>query len=222
MPRIAEVRAPAEPSSPEQRARHLRILRAAARMGAEKGLERVQMHEVAKEAGVAIATLYRYFPSKTHLFTAVMAEQIDRFEESLPQPEPGTAPEDAVADVLVLASRQLLRRPALAAAMLQSANAANAAANPVADTGRIDRTFRQIVLRTLGIREPTVMDVTLIRLLMQCWHGVLQSSLNGLSSVPDTESDIRIACRLLLAPRSNAAAGPAPVLTARVRRSARR
>lgn len=203
MPRIAEVRAPAEPSSPEQRARHLRILRAAARMGAEKGLERVQMHEVAKEAGVAIATLYRYFPSKTHLFTAVMAEQIDRFEESLPQPKPGAAPEDAVADVLVLASRQLLRRPALATAMLQAAISANAAA--VGDTGRIDTTFRQIVLRTLGIREPTVMDVTLIRLLMQCWYGVLQSSLNGRASVPDAESDIRIACRLLLAPRSNAA-----------------
>jgi AcrR family transcriptional regulator len=203
VPRIAEVRAPAEPNSPEQRARHLRILRAAARMGAEKGLERVQMHEVAKEAGVAIATLYRYFPSKTHLFTAVMAEQIDRFDESVPQPKPGTAPEDAVADVLVLASRQLLRRPALATAMLQSANSANAAA--VADAGRIDMTFRQIVLRTLGIQEPTVMDVTLIRLLMQCWYGVLQSSLNGRASVPDTESDIRIACRLLLAPRSNAA-----------------
>ncbi|MEN3538047.1 TetR family transcriptional regulator [Microbispora sp. ZYX-F-249] len=206
MPRIAEVRAPAEPSSPEQRARHLRILRAAARMGAEKGLERVQMHEVAKEAGVAIATLYRYFPSKTHLFTAVMAEQVDRFGESVQQPKPGMTPEDAVGEVLVLASRQLLRRPALATAMLQSANSANAAA--VADAGRIDLTFRQIVLRTLGIAEPTVMDVTLIRLLMQCWYGVLQSSLNGRASIPDTESDIRIACRLLLAPRSNAPSGP--------------
>ncbi|WP_328710146.1 TetR family transcriptional regulator [Microbispora hainanensis] len=206
MPRIAEVRAPAEPSSPEQRARHLRILRAAARLGAEKGLERVQMHEVAKEAGVAIATLYRYFPSKTHLFTAVLAEQVDRFGESLPRPEPGMTPEDAVGEVLVLASRRLLRRPALATAMLQSASAANAAA--VADVGRIDRTFRKIVLRTLGVTEPTVTDVTLIRLLMQCWYGVLQMSLNGRASVTDTESDIRIACRLLLAPRSNAAAGP--------------
>jgi len=207
VPRIAEVRAPAEPSSPEQRARHLRILRAAARMGAEKGLERVQMHEVAKEAGVAIATLYRYFPSKTHLFTAVLAEQVDRFGESLPRPEPGTTPEDAVGDVLVLASRHLLRRPALATAMLQSASSANAAA--VADVGRIDLMFRKIVLRTLGVAEPTVTDVTLIRLLMQCWYGVLQMSLNGRASVTDTESDIRIACRLLLAPRSNAAAGPA-------------
>ncbi|WP_449060633.1 TetR family transcriptional regulator [Planomonospora algeriensis] len=205
MPRIAEARPPAEPSSPEQRARHLRILRAAAHLGAEKGLERVQMHEVAKAAGVAIGTLYRYFPSKTHLFTAVMAEQIDRFGESLPEPAPGTSPEDAVGDVLVSASRQLLRTPALATAMLQSANAANAAA--VADAARIDDTFHGIVLRVLGIDDPTVRDVTLVRLLLQCWYGVLQSSLNGRLPAAGTESDIRLACRLLLAPRSNAPRG---------------
>ncbi|MFC0862108.1 TetR family transcriptional regulator [Sphaerimonospora cavernae] len=202
MPRIAEARPPAEPSSPEQRARHVRILRAASHMAAERGLERVQMHEVAKAAGVAIGTLYRYFPSKTHLFTAVLAEQVDRFSESAPRPRPGTSPEDAVGELLVNASRQLLRRPALATAMLQSANAANAAA--VADAGRIDNTFRDVVLRTLGIETPTAMDVTLVRLLMQCWYGVLQMSLNGRMAISDMESDVRLASRLLLAPRSNA------------------
>ncbi|MFC5819002.1 TetR/AcrR family transcriptional regulator [Nonomuraea harbinensis] len=202
MPRIAEVRTPAEPSSPEQRARHLRILGAAARIGADRGLERVQMHEVAKEAGVAIATLYRYFPSKTHLFTAVLAEQIDRFSESIGRPEPATSPEDAVADVLVQASRQLLRRPALAAAMLQSASTANPSV--VADAARVEDTSRDIILRTLAVDEPTPMDVTLVRLLVQCWYGVLQSGLNGRLPIPRMEGDLRIACRLLLAGRSNA------------------
>ncbi|MEK8145910.1 helix-turn-helix domain-containing protein [Streptomyces sp. M10(2022)] len=61
MPRIAEARAGAEPSSPKQHARRRGILRAAADIAAETGLERVQMHEVAKSAGVAIGTLYRYF-----------------------------------------------------------------------------------------------------------------------------------------------------------------
>ncbi|MCC5577989.1 TetR family transcriptional regulator [Microtetraspora sp. AC03309] len=205
MPRIAEARPPAEPSSPEQRARHVRILRAAAHLAADKGLERVQMHEVAKAAGVAIGTLYRYFPSKTHLFTAVMAEQVDRFNDNVTRPKPGVSPEDVVGELLVSASRQLLRRPALATAMLQSANAANAAA--VADAGRIDNTFRGIVLRALGIDDPTAQDVTLIRLLMQCWYGVLQVTLNGRASIPDMEDDIRLACRLLLAPRSNAGGG---------------
>ena len=202
MPRIAEPRPPAEPSSPGQRARHLRILRAAAHFGAEKGLERVQMHEVAKAAGVAIGTLYRYFPSKTHLFTAVMAEQIDRLDASVPGVAPGTAPEDAVAELLVHASRQLLVTPALASAMLQSSNAANAAM--VTDAGRIDTMFHSLLLRTLGLDNPTAHDVTLVRLLVQCWYGVLQSSLNGRVSMPDAENDIRVACRLLLVPRSNA------------------
>nr|WP_286990563.1 TetR family transcriptional regulator [Thermomonospora sp. CIF 1]PKK13224.1 MAG: TetR family transcriptional regulator [Thermomonospora sp. CIF 1] len=202
VPRIASARPPAEPSSPEQHDRRRRILRAAMRIGSEKPLERVQMHEVAKEAGVAIGTLYRYFPSKVHLFTAVMADQVDRFRESIRPPEPGVAPEDAVGELLVQASRQLLRRPVLASAMLQCSGLANAAT--VGDAARIDNGFREIILEALGIEVPTVKDVTLVRLLMQCWYGVLQSSLNGRASLSDLENDIRLACWLLLAPRSNA------------------
>ena len=93
MARIASARLSAEPSSPEQHDRRQRILRAAARIGAEKSLERVQMHEVAKAAGVAIGTLYRYFPSKVHLFTGVMAAQVDRLRDQVTEPAPGTAPD---------------------------------------------------------------------------------------------------------------------------------
>ena len=171
------------------------------RIGSEKPLERVQMHEVAKASGVAIGTLYRYFPSKIHLFAAVMAAQVDRFRENI-RPVPGAVPEDAVGDLLVAASKELLRRPVLATSMLQSSNTANVAT--VSDAIKIDSTFRAIVLESLGIEAPTVQDVTLVRLLMQCWYGVLQSSLNGRASMADVENDIRMACRLLLAPRSNA------------------
>lgn len=194
----------AEPSSPEQHDRRQRILRAASRIGTEKSLERVQMHEVAKAAGVAIGTLYRYFPSKVHLFTAVMAAQVDRLREQVSEPAPGVAPEDAVADLLVQASRNLMAQPVLSASMLHASNTAHVAT--VADTVHIDSTFREILLRAVGIDVPTAQDVTLVRLLMQCWYGVLQSSLNGRASMADVESDIRLACRLLLAPRSNASA----------------
>ncbi|MFB4319136.1 TetR/AcrR family transcriptional regulator [Actinomadura sp. 21ATH] len=202
MPRIASARPAAEPSSPEQHDRRERILRAAARIGSDKAFERVQMHEVAKAAGVAIGTLYRYFPSKTHLFTAVMAAQVDRFRESVRPAGPDVSPEDAVGDILVRASRELLARPMLANAMLQSSNTAGYAT--VADAIKIDTSFREIVLEALGIENATVQDVTLVRLMMQCWYGVLQSSLNGRASLADLEDDIRLACRLLLARRSNA------------------
>lgn len=202
MPRVAEARAAAEPSSEEQKARYRRILRAAARLGAEKGLDGMQMQDVAKEAGVAIATLYRYFPSKTHLFTSVLAEQVDRLEEVTPRPKPGQDPAHAVADLLVDASRQLLRRPLLANAMLQSNNSAHAAT--VHDSARIDDAFRDLILRTLGVDQPTEKDVRLVRLLEQCWYGVLMSTLNNRTSMPDAEREIELACELLLVHRSTA------------------
>lgn len=203
MPRIAEARPSAEPSSPGQKARYQRILRAAANQGAENGLERVQMHDVAKEAGVAIATLYRYFPSKTHLFTALMADRVARLEEAVIPVDPDQDPVEAVAELLIQASRQLLRRPLLANAMMQSNNASHA--NTVSDATRIDVAFRELMLRTLGLDEPTEHDRRLVRLLEQSWYGVLTSSLNMRVELVDAEADIRLACTLLLADRSNAA-----------------
>lgn len=202
MPRIAEARPSAEPSSPGQKARYQRILRAAARHGAEHGLERVQMHDVAKEAGVAIATLYRYFPSKTHLFTALMADQVARLEETAVVAEPGQDPVDAVADLLIQASRQLLRRPLLANAMLQSNKAAYG--STAADALHTDEVFRDLILRTLGVADPTDHDRRLVRLLEQTWYGVLTQSLSVHVGLDETETDIRLACRLLLVERSNA------------------
>ncbi|AKD99498.1 TetR/AcrR family transcriptional regulator [Rhodococcus sp. WS1] len=197
LPRIAEVRDAAEPSSDEQRARHVRMLEAAAELGTEKELSRVQMHEVAKRAGVAIGTLYRYFPSKTHLFVAVMVEQIDQIGDSFAKHQVQSAnPQDAVYEVLVRATRGLLRRPALSTAMLQSSSTANVATVP--DVGKIDRGFRQIILDAAGIENPTEEDNTGLRLLMQLWFGVIQSCLNGRISIPDAEYDIRKGCDLLL------------------------
>lgn len=39
------------------------------------------MEDVAKEAGVGRGTLYRHFPTREHLFVAIMKEQVDRLEE---------------------------------------------------------------------------------------------------------------------------------------------
>ncbi|WP_112469373.1 TetR family transcriptional regulator [Streptomyces triticisoli] len=203
MPRIAEARAGAEPSSPRQRVRRERILKTAAELAAQKGLDRVQMHEVARAADVAIATLYRYFPSKTHLFTAVMLEQVERFGARQPERGPDATGQEAVFETLVSATHNLLRRPALATAMLLSANAASAATVP--DVTRVDTGFRDILLGAWGVRDPTPWHLSRIRLLELLWYGLLQSQLNERISPDDAESDLRLACEVLLAP------GPGPV-----------
>ncbi|MFC8102438.1 TetR family transcriptional regulator [Streptomyces sp. NPDC057363] len=202
MPRIAEARAGAEPSSPRQHARRQSILKAAAEIAARTGLERVQMHEVARSSGVAIGTLYRYFPSKTHLFTAVMADQIQGFGAKLPDRAADTSPEDAVFETLAGATRKLLRRPALATAMIQSANAARASTVP--DLARVDTGFLDLLLRAWDVERPTEHHVARLRLLTLLWYGVLQSRLNERITPEEADADLRMACRLLLAPEADA------------------
>jgi AcrR family transcriptional regulator len=198
VPRVGESRVPAEPSSAGQKARYRRILRAAARLGARDDLERVQMQDVAREANVAIATLYRYFPSKVHLFAAVMRSQVLRLDEETAAPAPGQDPVTAVADLLVRIGHDMLARPQLSLSMIQANNLAQKV--PGSGSEVIDTTFEEIVMRTAGYADdPTPDHHRRARLVIQCWFGVLMSVLNGRTPADEAEADIRRACELLLA-----------------------
>ena len=197
MPRIAEARAAAEPVSELQKQRHRRILRAAARLGALHGLERVQVHDVAAEAGVAIGTLYRYFPSKTHLFIGVLRWQVDRLDQRGAGLADGRRPVDAVADLLLEAGRELVAQPLLALAMLHSNISARADA--LTEATRVEDIFRALILRTASVDLPNEEHQRLARLVLQCWYGVLVGTLHGRATAAEAEADLRLACGLLLA-----------------------
>lgn len=67
------------PPAPEtlnqnQAARRHRIIRTALRALASSDYEQVKISDVARDSGVALGTLYRYFASKEHLFAAVFVE----------------------------------------------------------------------------------------------------------------------------------------------------
>ncbi|KRC59469.1 MULTISPECIES: TetR family transcriptional regulator [unclassified Nocardioides] len=210
MPRIAEARQPAEPTSAEQKDRYRRILRAASKLGAEHGLERMQMNDVAKEAGVAIATLYRYFPSKTDLFVGVLHSQIQRLSDAgdgdgVVPSAPAGERAAAVADVLIGAGRGMLARPQLAMAMLQANNAAQLQGGR--EYTEANAAFHGVLLRALGVEEPADEDFRMVRITEQTWYGVLVSVLNGVITIDQADADIRLATKLLLGPRYDEEAG---------------
>ncbi|EWM19409.1 TetR/AcrR family transcriptional regulator [Kutzneria sp. 744] len=68
-----------------------RILAAARELFAERGLD-VQMASVARRAGVGVATLYRRFPTKESLVSAVFAGQfracVANMDEAIADPDP--------------------------------------------------------------------------------------------------------------------------------------
>src|SRR6195952_1528834 len=88
MPSLGTAAAPARATTASQRPRRRRILKAAVSLARQGGYDAVQMREVADVAGVALGTLYRYFPSKVHLLAAAMVRQLEALHDQLMREEP--------------------------------------------------------------------------------------------------------------------------------------
>ena len=204
--RPAEGRQPAAPMSSGQAARRVRILRAASELGAREGLASVQMHDVAKEAGVAIATLYRYFPSKPYLFMAVLEWHIEQYlgghengRENLAGAAEDTDAAAEVAELLITLSVKLLDSPLLASAVALSSFTEYTRIVP-ARMDLVDSALGQAILRLLGVDEASETDRSRARLLIYGWWGLFVAMLIEELSTAEAETNMRLAARLLLTP----------------------
>jgi AcrR family transcriptional regulator len=185
--------------SRSQAARRVRILRAASELGAREGLASVQMHDVAKEAGVAIATLYRYFPSKPYLFLAVMEWHIEQFlgeRDGAGCAGEAADPTAEVAETLIALTGKLLENPLLASAVALSSFTEYTGAAP-ARIDVVESALGQRLLRLLGGREDAEARV---RLLVYSWWGLFVAVLTQELPTGQAESYLRLAVRLILTP----------------------
>lgn len=203
MARTAEARQPAAPMSERQAARQVRILRAASELGAREGLARVQMHDVAKEAGVAIATLYRYFPSKPCLFLAVLEWHIEQFlggrDAGCPPADEGNDPATEVARTLIALSGKLLASPLLASAVALSSFTEYASAVP-SRFDIVERALGRRLLHLLGDRADAQTARSRVRLLVYSWWGLFVALLTEEITTEQAEADLHLAARLIAAP----------------------
>ena len=191
MPRIGERRAPATPVTKTQESRQDAILRAASRLGADREIERISAQEIAATAGVALRTLYRYYPSKYHVFAAVLSAQV----LNLVQPETDSGdPGSDVANLMGDACTAMLEHPHLAHAMITSTQAVRARSDASPDYA-----MRELILRTAGVRNPTAEQVGIARLVEQVTFGILTWTVGGELDSGQAVSDVRRACRLLMA-----------------------
>jgi len=107
--------------SRSQTQRRKRIVQTAAALAVRGGVEAMQMRSVAERAGVALGTLYRYFPSKMDLVVAVVTEELDLLEGGIVRrPPTADTPAGRAVDVLLRATRGLMREPELADALVRS------------------------------------------------------------------------------------------------------
>ncbi len=100
-------------------ARHAAIIAAAGELASEAGLDAVQIVPVATRAGIAAGTVYRYFPSKTELVSALVTGVAEREVAAIRlavAAAPG--PLSALAAAIIAFAARAVRQRRLAAALL--------------------------------------------------------------------------------------------------------
>jgi AcrR family transcriptional regulator len=83
--------------TPQQAEKISKMADAAIEILSVEGYEKLSVRDVAKRAGVAPATAYTYFSSKSHLVAEVFWR---RLAVGVPEPDPSASPHDRVAEVL--------------------------------------------------------------------------------------------------------------------------
>lgn len=102
----------------DQRERRDRIVQAAKRLMVDVDYGKLQVRDVADEAGVALGTLYRYFTSKDHLFACALLEWSSGFGGRLDRAS-GAPTVDRVKEVYRRAARAFEREPRVFDVLLQ-------------------------------------------------------------------------------------------------------
>ncbi len=199
--------APTAPSSlprplltERQEARRRRILQATTRLATRGGFDAVQMREVAESSGVALGTLYRYFPSKIHLLVATMQDQLQQLHETLrKRPLTDEDPAARVAQTLMRAFRAMQREPHLADAMVRALTFADRSVSSEVDT--VSRLTTAIILDAMGPAgasgPPTPEQLSAVRVIEHTWHSALTTWLSGRASIAQVKIDIETVCRLI-------------------------
>ena len=179
--------------------RRQRIVEAAIDLGTEGGYEAVHMRIVAERAGVALATVYRYFESKDHLLSAAVSEWTSQLQARLDRtPARGDSPVEQLVDVLRRASRGLERRPQFAAALIRALHSPD----PSVAAAAADVRHQISAMTTPILHELPAEDVEgIVSVLGHVWNSAIMGWANGREPISSIGDELENAARLLLAGR---------------------
>lgn len=179
--------------------RRQRIVEAAIELGTEGGYEAVHMRVVAERAGVALATVYRYFESKDHLLSSAVSQWTAQLQERLARaPARGDTPVERLVDVLRRASRAVERRPQFTAALIR----ALASPDPAVAAAAADVRHQISAIATPILEHLPPEDVEgIVSVISHVWNSSITSWANGHTPISAIGDELENAARLLLAGR---------------------
>jgi AcrR family transcriptional regulator len=182
--------------SERQQERRQRIVDAAMRLAAAAGYDAVMMKEVAAEAGVALATVYRYFASKDHLLAEALVAWGELLGERLRQRPPrGETPGERVADVFRRMARGVEARPELGIALTRALLSCDPSA--FANRAGLSRMMREWIELALGDAEVPDREGAIAVLEHVCFSCMI-SLVNGHRTPREVGEELGRTARLLL------------------------
>jgi AcrR family transcriptional regulator len=194
--------------TPEAQAfRAERVIDAAIQLATDGGYDAVQMRDVARTAGVALGTLYRYYPSKDVLLSAAIASQVNQLNVDVGQrpPRQGTA-EGRAAAVLVRAFHAMQRNRGFAHAAMSSYNIPKPMRDVPADPIKIGSMQPVTMLDVIAMaawgqdHRTTESEYQALSMLTDLWSTSVIRWLNGWMTASDAEERFGFATKRLLAP----------------------
>jgi AcrR family transcriptional regulator len=141
--------------TPRQRDRRDRLIEAALHLLETDDYERIQVKDVADQAGVSLGTLYNYFSSKERLFAEVLVRWANSFPVNIRNRPLGTAPPGGrLKEAVHRALRAFERRPQMA----RLVNVLEMSTDPMAAEmlGRLNQSTTDGYLQALSTLEPGI------------------------------------------------------------------
>jgi AcrR family transcriptional regulator len=182
----------------EQKVRRQRIIDAAFELGAERGYDAVQMRDVAATANVSLATIYRYFSSKDHVFAAAMNEWTARLHTRVAtSPPKGDTMAERLIDVLLRACSALERQPKLGMALVRSLSAVDVDTRE--STLEVRRQISSMGEQVLAPLDPETRE-DIISVMSHVWYSSLTSWAVGRTDFAVVTSELTRAVHVLVDP----------------------
>jgi len=195
------------PSLDIEEPRTRRIVEVALRLAEDGGLAAVRLRDVAEQAGVALRTLYKRFPSKDDLIFAVLVGEMARLELLLQQrPVEGPTAVTRLRHLFEVLTDFLCARPRLGQAIVQALSSGSGSLphKVGAFHGRVDALIIAALEDDLqGIpSDPTPPHQRLGAMLQHVWFSALVGWSGGVHTPEQVVEAVADAAALVLEPPS--------------------
>ncbi|WP_163795378.1 MULTISPECIES: TetR family transcriptional regulator [Mycolicibacterium] len=192
-PVAVDKRSAVAPRSRASARRREMILDAALSVAASGGYEAVQMRAVAARVGIAVGTLYRYYPAKTHLLVAGLTREFRRLDSAFDWASVDGTPLERLERLTGHLHDRWQSNPSLTAAMTRAFAIADTSA--AAELDRAAAEIQVLLARTLKGGEPTPTNLHVAGVISDIWLANLVTFSGHRASAADTRDRIDRATR---------------------------